>query len=101
MVCKLSDFVWLCQLDEMNGMIVGQTYRPLSDFVWLCQLDEMNGMIVGQTYRPLSDFVWLCQLDEMKGMIVGHMTCPNHFVEFFKIFRIQLFKYFICIRVDS
>jgi hypothetical protein len=44
----------------MKGMIVGQTYRPLSDFVWLCQLDEMNGMIVGQTYRPLSDFVWLC-----------------------------------------
>jgi hypothetical protein len=43
----------------MNGMIVGQTYRPLSDFVWLCQLDEMKGMIVGQTYRPLSDFVWL------------------------------------------
>jgi hypothetical protein len=30
----------------MNGMIVGQTYRPLSDFVWLCQLDEMNGMMV-------------------------------------------------------
>jgi hypothetical protein len=54
----LSDFVWLCQLDEMKGMIVGQTYRPLSDFVWLCQLDEMNGMIVGQTYRPLSDFVY-------------------------------------------
>jgi hypothetical protein len=33
----------------MKGMIVGQTYRPLSDFVWLCQLDEMKGMNVGQT----------------------------------------------------
>jgi hypothetical protein len=41
----------------MKGMNVGQTYRPFSDFVWLCQLDEMKGMIVGQTYRPLSDFV--------------------------------------------
>jgi hypothetical protein len=28
--------------------------RPLSDFVWLCQLDEMKGMIVGQTYRNVT-----------------------------------------------
>ena len=38
----------------MKGMNVGQTYRPLSDFVWLCQLDEMNGMNVGQTYRNVT-----------------------------------------------
>jgi hypothetical protein len=44
----------------------------------------MNGMIVGQTYRPLSDFVWLCQLDEMKGMIVGQ-TSYNHSVHLIQL----------------
>jgi hypothetical protein len=28
--------------------------RPLSDFVWLCQLEEMKGMIVGQTYSNVT-----------------------------------------------
>ena len=28
--------------------------RPISDFLWLCQLDEMKGLSIGQTYRNVA-----------------------------------------------
>ena len=36
--------------------------RPFTDFIWMCELDEIKGVDIGETYRNEKQVVKLCTL---------------------------------------
>lgn len=71
------------KLDKMfrNCHAIVMKNRPLSDYIWLCQLDEMKGLNLGQTYRNQETAkVFINAIAEVEFQKVAALFYANKFL---------------------
>ena len=69
-----ATFDKMCKL-FMNAHTIARHSRPYTDFVWMCTLDDMKGIQIGNTYRndkrcaTFIHHIAQAQRDEIKQMV--------------------------------